>query len=60
ADGKIYVASKTGHVTTIKAGADLDVLESTDLDDECYASPALVDARVYLRTKTALYCFRKR
>lgn len=60
ADGKIYVASKTGHVTTVKAGADLDVLESTDLDDECYASPALVDARVYLRTKTALYCFRKR
>jgi hypothetical protein len=29
------------------------------MDDEVYATPAPVDHRLYVRTKSALYCFRK-
>ena len=28
-----------------------------DLQDDIYATPALVDGRIYLRTRGTLYCF---
>jgi len=28
-----------------------------DLDDEVYATPALADGHIYIRTRSALYCF---
>ena len=57
ADGKIFTASQDGHVSVIRAGRDWEVLAVNDMDDEVYATPAPVDHRLYLRTKTALYCF---
>ena len=57
ADGKIFAASEGGHVSVIRAGRDWEVLALNDMDDEVYATPAPVDGRLYLRTKTALYCF---
>jgi outer membrane protein assembly factor BamB len=59
ADGKIFAASQDGHVSVIRAGADWEVLAVNDMDDEVYATPAPVDGRLYLRTKSALYCFGK-
>jgi outer membrane protein assembly factor BamB len=59
ADGKIFTASQDGHVSVIKAGPDWEVLAVNDMDDEVYATPAPVDQRLYLRTKSALYCFGK-
>ena len=43
--------------TVIRAGRDWEVLAVNDMDDEVYATPAPVDGRLYLRTKSALYCF---
>jgi outer membrane protein assembly factor BamB len=60
ADGKVWMVSRTGHVTVLKAGAELEVLESSELDDECFASPVPLDGRVYFRTKSALYSFGKK
>jgi outer membrane protein assembly factor BamB len=57
ADGKIFTASQEGHVSVIRAGADWEVLAVNDMDDEVYATPAPVDGRLYLRTRSALYCF---
>jgi outer membrane protein assembly factor BamB len=57
ADGKIFTASQDGHVSVIRAGRDWEVLAVNDMDDEVYATPAPVDHRLYLRTKSALYCF---
>jgi outer membrane protein assembly factor BamB len=59
ADGKIFTASQDGHVSVIKAGPDWEVLAVNDMDDEVYATPAPVDHRLYVRTKSALYCFAK-
>jgi outer membrane protein assembly factor BamB len=56
-DGKVYLVSRTGIVTVLKAGGDQEVLAVGDLDEEVAATPALVDGRIYLRTRSALYCF---
>jgi outer membrane protein assembly factor BamB len=56
-DGKVYFVSKTGIVSVLRAGGDQEVLSSSDLDDEVTATPALVDGRIYLRTRNLLYCF---
>ena len=59
ADGKIYVASEAGHVAVVKAGGDWELLNVNDMDDECYATPAVVDGVIYLRTRSAMYCFKQ-
>jgi len=59
ADGKIFTSSQDGHVSVIRAGADWEVLTVNDMDDEVYATPAPVDHCLYLRTRSALYCFGK-
>jgi outer membrane protein assembly factor BamB len=57
AEGKIYIASEEGKVTVIRAGAEWDVMQVNDLDEGCYATPALADGNIYLRTNEALYRF---
>jgi outer membrane protein assembly factor BamB len=59
ADGKIYTISQEGKVTVIQAGAQWEVLAVNNLDDDCFATPAIVDDRIYLRTHSRLYCFAK-
>jgi outer membrane protein assembly factor BamB len=59
ADGKIFLISETGIVTVLKAGGDQEILAVNELDEECYATPAIADARIYIRTRSSLYCFGK-
>ncbi|WP_010582425.1 outer membrane protein assembly factor BamB family protein [Schlesneria paludicola] len=56
-DSKIYLADEQGRVTVVSAQADLQVLHTADFKEDIYATPALVDGRIYLRTGTHLYCF---
>ncbi len=56
-DDKIYIGSETGKVSVIKAAANWEVLSTTDLGEEIYATPAIADGRLYLRTVAALYAF---
>ncbi|MEZ5399306.1 MAG: PQQ-binding-like beta-propeller repeat protein [Bryobacteraceae bacterium] len=55
--GKVYLLSQEGKVTVVSAGQEWEILSVDDFDEECFATPALIDNRIYLRTKTALYCF---
>ena len=57
ADGKIYTASQSGQVAVIKAGPDWEMLALNEMDDEVFATPAPLGRRLYLRTRSALYCF---
>ena len=59
ADGKIFVTSEEGKLTVLKPGADWEVLRTNDMGDACYATPAIVDGKIYVRTTSALYCFEK-
>ena len=60
ADGKIYVNSEAGNAVVLKAGGEWEILKVNNLDDEVHATPAMVDGKIYLRTKSALYCFAKK
>jgi outer membrane protein assembly factor BamB len=57
ADNKVFLASVEGKVTVLKSGAEWQVLGVNDLGDEIRATPALSDGRIYIRTRTSLYCF---
>ncbi|MBI3678844.1 MAG: PQQ-binding-like beta-propeller repeat protein [Acidobacteria bacterium] len=59
ADDKVYVISQAGNAVVLKAGGEWEVLKVNDLDDECHATPAIADGKMYLRTRSSLYCFRK-
>jgi outer membrane protein assembly factor BamB len=57
ADGRIYLVSESGKAPVVQAGADWEVSVVNDLDEPCYATPALSEGRVFLRTAQSLYCF---
>jgi outer membrane protein assembly factor BamB len=58
-DGKIFIPSEKGKVYVLPPGGKLTALAVNDLGDNIYATPALVDGRIYLRTLNTLYCFGK-
>jgi outer membrane protein assembly factor BamB len=58
AAGHLYVLSKTGKLTVIKAGPSWEVISTNDFEDECFPTPAIADDSIYIRTRAAVYCFR--
>lgn len=57
ADGRIYVASQRGTVVVMAAGDALKVLARNDLREPIFATPAIIDGRLYLRTEKHLFVF---
>ena len=57
ADHKVFFVSEAGIVSVVKAAGDWEILKVNKLNDECYATPAIVDNKLYIRTRNALYCF---
>ncbi|HMG36848.1 MAG TPA: PQQ-binding-like beta-propeller repeat protein [Blastocatellia bacterium] len=59
ADDKVFLIGEAGAVSVLKAAGDWQILAVNQLDDECFATPAIADGRIYIRTRSALYCFGK-
>lgn len=57
ADGKIYVASHTGMVSVLAAGGEQKLLAVNRIEEDILATPALTGGRVYIRTRSGLWCF---
>jgi outer membrane protein assembly factor BamB len=57
ADGKIFVASEEGKVVVLRAAPQWEILAVNSLDEDTFATPAIVDDCLYVRTRAALYCF---
>ena len=57
AEGRIYLSSEAGRVSVLRAGADWKVLSVSDLGEPIYATPALSEGRVFIRSDNNLYCF---
>jgi outer membrane protein assembly factor BamB len=57
ADGKVVVAGESGSVIVLKGDSSLTVLAVNELNDRIYATPAIADGRLYVRTRGALFCF---
>ena len=56
-DGKIYLLSQKGRLTVLAAREGWEELSHADFGEDAYATPALVDGRIFLRTANHLYCF---
>jgi hypothetical protein len=56
-DGKVYILSQAGVVVVLDAARDQAILSVGELDDEVYATPAIAGGRIFVRTRSALYCF---
>jgi outer membrane protein assembly factor BamB len=56
-DAKLFIASQEGKLTVVKAAAEWEVLGQASLGEEIWATPAIADSRLYVRTQKALYCF---
>lgn len=56
-DGKVYLVSERGELTVISAEPQWRFLSRARFEEDVYATPALLDGRIYLRTTGHLYCF---
>ncbi len=59
ADGKVLLVSQDGTVSVVSAQPQWETLAVNRLDDEVFATPAIADSRIYVRTRSKLYCFGK-
>lgn len=55
-DGKIYITAENGKIIVLESGPTLKVLATNDMGESCIATPAIADGRLYIRTRTKLYC----
>ncbi|MFN0101502.1 MAG: PQQ-binding-like beta-propeller repeat protein [Bryobacteraceae bacterium] len=59
-DGKVYMISRNGNVSVLDAGAEWAVKTSGAFEEEVFATPAIADGHIWVRTATALYDFAVR
>ncbi len=57
ADDKVFLIGQGGQVSVLRAAGDWQVLGVNELDDEVFATPAIADGQIYIRTRSAMYCF---
>jgi outer membrane protein assembly factor BamB len=57
ADRKVFMISEDCKVSVLDAAGEWTVLATNQLEGTCFASPAIADNRLYVRTSTALYSF---
>ena len=55
ADGKIYCPSENGTVYVIAAGPEFQLLAENQMGNPCFASPALADGVLFIRTTKSLF-----
>ena len=58
ADDKIYCAAENGTVYVLSAGPDFDVLSENKMGEPCFATPAIAEGVLYLRTTKSLLAIK--
>lgn len=59
AGGKLYTFSGEGRVAVLTLGPNPKLLSTNDMGDQVYATPAIVDGAIYVRTHSTLFAFRE-
>ncbi len=59
AGDKVIIASVRGVVTVIRMADELRVLARSDFNEKIFATPALAEGSIYLRTDKHLYAIGK-
>lgn len=56
-DGKVYLIDVQGRLSVLSATDHWTVIHTASFGEDVFATPALVDGRIFLRTAGQLYCF---
>lgn len=56
-DGKVYMISRNGSVSVLEAGAEWKLAATGEMGEEVFATPAIADGHIWVRTSSALYDF---
>lgn len=56
AEGKIYFLSEKGTTTVVQEGPEFKVLAESELGEACYASPAISEGHLFIRSDGSLFC----
>ena len=56
-DGRMYCVAGNGDITVVQIGDRAKILTTNRLNESVYASPAVVEGVLYVRTHSALYAF---
>jgi outer membrane protein assembly factor BamB len=54
-DDKVYIATEHGKVVVLRAAGNWKVLAINEFEADIYATPAISEGRMYIRTQNALY-----
>jgi outer membrane protein assembly factor BamB len=54
-DGRLYCTDRMGNVTVIAAGREFKLIAKVPLDEASFATPAIANGVMYLRTETRLF-----
>ena len=54
-DDKVYIASEHGKVVVLRAAGNWEILAINEFDSDIYATPAISEGKMYIRTQNALY-----
>ena len=57
ANGCVYIASQKGTVVVLVAGDTLKILARNQIEEQIFATPAILDGRIYLRAEKHLFAF---
>jgi outer membrane protein assembly factor BamB len=60
AAGLVHFLSDDGVTTVVRPGRQFEVVAENSLGENCYASPALSNGRIYLRAERNLYCIAEK
>jgi outer membrane protein assembly factor BamB len=56
AEGLVYFLADDGVTKVVRPGPTLDVVAENPLGEYCYASPAISQGQIFLRSESSLYC----
>jgi outer membrane protein assembly factor BamB len=59
AGGLVYFLADDGTTTVVRPGEKLDVVATNKLGEFCFASPAISDGQIFLRSEKSLFCIGK-
>ena len=57
AEGKIYLGTLDGKLLVLEATGEWTVTRTNELGEEIWATPAIADGHLYVRTRSKLYNF---
>ena len=60
AEGRVYFVNDFGILRAIEPGKDYKLLAESELNEKVFASPALSEGQIFIRTDKSLICLGKR